>query len=188
MLRCKRKTLISINIFDIIVLLYFLVPSPTSSAENFHFKTPSSDSSSSRNGIVVDNSTPKAKLVIDENDGSVRMRPSPIPAISCYNFDAKHIDEISIKRGSKVYVKGRNNIDDEYVLIEVDGKLGYAPKTLLQPEGSEVPSTINGNELVQTKILGSGTFSDVHEVIYKHQVYILMTVLKCNKNIFRNML
>jgi tRNA A-37 threonylcarbamoyl transferase component Bud32 len=104
----------------------------------------------------------------------VRMRPSPIPAVTCYNFVAENTDEISFKRGSKVFVKNKNTGDKDYYLIEVDGKEGLAPVSFLQAEGGEAPPTVKQNELGQTWTkLGGGTFSDVYEVTWKQKKYAL---------------
>ena len=105
----------------------------------------------------------------------VRIRPSTaaasiIPARTCFNFDASNKDEISFKRGSKVIVKSKPCIDDEYVLIEVDHREGYAPKRFLQPCGS-APQIINNSELVRAEtLIGAGTFAKVYEVTYRGKV------------------
>uniref|UniRef100_A0A914YHL7 mitogen-activated protein kinase kinase kinase n=1 Tax=Panagrolaimus superbus TaxID=310955 RepID=A0A914YHL7_9BILA len=138
-----------------------IASSPTSSAENYHFKTPSSDSSTSRE------ETPKLTAAMEK----VRMRPSPIPAVTCYNFDAENTDEISFKRGSKVFVKSKNTGDKDYYLIEVDGKEGLAPVSFLQADGGEAPPTVKKDEISGTTKLGGGTFSDVFEVTWKKEKY-----------------
>uniref|UniRef100_A0A914Y516 mitogen-activated protein kinase kinase kinase n=1 Tax=Panagrolaimus superbus TaxID=310955 RepID=A0A914Y516_9BILA len=101
----------------------------------------------------------------------VRMRPSPIPAVTCYNFDAENTDEISFKRGSKVFVKNKNTGDKDYYLIEVDGKEGLAPVSFLQADGGEAPPTVKKDEISGTTKLGGGTFSDVFEVTWKKEKY-----------------
>ncbi|KAE9548675.1 hypothetical protein FO519_008108 [Halicephalobus sp. NKZ332] len=147
---------------------YFIqkLSTPSSSidaSDHHHHKASSSDSCYSKDEAA-------------DVPGEIKYRPprSQMPAMTCFNFDATNQDEISFKRGSKVYVKQNHAHDDQYVYIELDnGKGGYAPKQFLQLVG-RTPPIIEASEVEQAdKPIGEGTFSKVYIARFKGEQYAL---------------
>ena len=152
--------------------------SSVDTVENHHYKASSSDSCYSKDEAA---DIPGLFHICNHfypstSSGEIRYRQpsSQIPAMTCFNFEATNQDEISFKRGSKVYVKKNHPHDDQYVYVKLDnGKEGYAPKQFLQPVGRTPPIITSSDVEREDKPIGEGSFSKVYVAKYRGRKYAL---------------